>query len=89
MEKIVNEKIAEKIDVTYEDLSPAEAEKKGAIGLFEGKYGDVVRVYSIGDYSTEYCGGPHVANTSELGHFKIKKEESTSAGVRRIKAILE
>ena len=53
------------------------------------KYGDVVKVYKIGDFSTEFCGGPHVKNTSELGHFKIIKEEASSAGVRRIKAVLE
>ena len=57
--------------------------------LPDAKYGDVVKVYSIGNFSSELCGGPHVKNTSELGHFKIKKEEASSAGVRRIKAILE
>ena len=64
----------------------AEAEKLGAIGLFE--YTDPVRVYRIGEYSTEYCGGPHVENTAELGAFRIVKEESVAAGVRRIKAVL-
>ena len=59
------------------------------MALFNEKYGDVVSVYKIGDVSLEICGGPHVNNTSELGHFKIKKEESSSSGVRRIKAILE
>jgi len=66
---------------------------RGAIGLFESKYGDTVKVYRIGDendyFSMEICGGPHVENTKELGHFKIVKEQSSSRGVRRIKAILE
>ena len=66
-----------------------EAKKHHATGIFENKYGNVVKVYSIGDYSKEICGGPHVENTSELGTFKITKEESSSAGVRRIKAVLE
>ncbi|MDD2766304.1 MAG: alanine--tRNA ligase [Candidatus Moranbacteria bacterium] len=89
VENIVNEKIAEKLLVSYEDLPKEEAEKLGAIGLFEEKYGDKVRVYKIGAFSLEFCGGPHVANTGDLGHFKIMKEEACSAGVRRIKAILE
>ena len=66
-----------------------EAKSAGATGLFENKYGEKVKVYTIGDFSKEICGGPHVSHTGELGHFKIKKEESSSAGVRRIKAILE
>ncbi len=70
-------------------MSLGEAKKKGAIGLFEAKYGDKVKVYSIDDFSKEICGGPHVKNTDELGHFKITKEEASSAGIRRIKAILE
>ena len=65
-----------------------EALSKGAYGEFGAKYPEVVSVYSVGDYSKEICGGPHVSNTSELGHFKIKKEQSSSAGVRRIKAVL-
>lgn len=88
VEDIVNQKIAEKISVTYEDLPIEEARKLGAIGLFEEKYGEKVRVYRIGD-SVEFCGGPHIVNTGDLGHFKIVKEEASSAGVRRIKAILE
>lgn len=88
VEDIVNQKIAEKITVSYEDLPIEEARKLGAIGLFEEKYGEKVRVYRVGD-SVEFCGGPHIANTSDLGHFKIVKEEASSAGVRRIKAILE
>ena len=88
-EDIVNEKIKEAIPVIYEDIPKEEAEKKGAIGLFEEKYGDKVRVYKIGDFSLEYCGGPHVKNTKDLGRFKILKEEAVSAGIRRIKAVLE
>ena len=61
----------------------------GAIGVFDSKYGEKVKVYSIGEFSTEICGGPHAANTGELGHFRIVKEQSSSAGVRRIKAVLE
>ena len=70
-------------------MSLDEAKEYGAIGLFEEKYGDTVRVYRIGEYSLEYCGGPHVKNTSELGHFVIKKEEAVGTGIRRIKATLE
>ena len=66
----------------------AKAKEVGATGVFEHKYGDKVKVYSMGDYSKEICGGPHVDNTSELISFKIIKEESSSAGVRRIKAVL-
>ena len=90
---LVNEKIKEALPVTYEDLSYDEAKKRNPIGLFEDKYGDVVRLYQIGDvndvFSLELCGGPHVSNTSELGVFRIKKEEASSSGVRRIKAVLE
>ncbi len=93
VEDLVNEKITEALPVIYEDLSFDEAKARGAIGLFEDNYGDRVRVYQIGEndqkFSLELCGGPHVANTSDLGHFKIKKEQAVSAGVRRIKAILE
>ena len=87
--KIVNEKIKEGIPVTMEEIPYEEAKEKGAHGTFEDKYGSVVKVYSIGDFSKEICGGPHVSNTNELGTFKIIKEESSSAGVRRIKAVLE
>jgi alanyl-tRNA synthetase len=66
-----------------------QARKKGSIALFDGKYEEQVKVYSMGDFSMEVCGGPHAANTKELGHFKILKEESSSAGVRRIRAVLE
>jgi alanyl-tRNA synthetase len=85
----VNDKIEKKLDVTFMEMSVDEAKKAGAEGEFTAKYGDQVKVYSIGDISKEICGGPHVKNTGELGHFRIKKEESSSAGVRRIKAILE
>ena len=88
VEKIVNEQIQRKLDVVCEEMSLEEAKKSGAMGLFESKYGEKVKVYTIGDFSKEICGGPHVKNTSELGTFKIKKEEASSAGVRRIKAIL-
>ena len=70
-------------------MTVEEAKQQGAVGLFTNKYGDIVKVYSIGNYSKEICGGPHVKNTSELGIFKIKKEEAVGAGVRRIKATLE
>lgn len=89
VETIVNEQIAAGIPVTYEDIPKEEAERRGAIGLFEEKYGDTVRVYKIGDFSLEYCGGPHVANTKEIGKFKIVKEEAVAAGIRRIKAVVE
>lgn len=89
VEELVNKKIEESLGVTYEDLPLGEAEKLGAIGLFEEKYGDKVRVYKIGDFSLEFCGGPHVENTNALGKFKIVKEEAVSTGVRRIKAVLE
>ena len=89
VEDIVNEQIKRDLNVVSEEMPLEEAKKSGAIGLFENKYGDTVKVYRIGDFSKEICGGPHVKHTGELGHFKIKKEESSSAGIRRIKAILE
>ena len=89
VEDIVNEQIKRDLPVTCEEMTLEEAKKSGAMGLFENKYGDKVKVYTIGDFSKEICGGPHVSHTGELGHFKIKKEESSSAGVRRIKAILD
>ncbi|MEK7567481.1 MAG: alanine--tRNA ligase [Patescibacteria group bacterium] len=99
VEDLVNDKIKQSLPVTYEDLEIIEAQKRGAIGLFEEKYGDLsasrtdgqagkVRVYKIGNFSLEFCGGPHVGNTKELGIFKIEKEEAVSAGVRRIKATI-
>jgi len=89
VENLVNRTIEESLPVSYEDLPLEEAEKSGAIGLFEEKYGDKVRVYKVGDFSLELCGGPHVENTGVLGQFKIIKEEAVSTGIRRIKAILE
>ena len=89
VEDIVNEQIKRDLPVTCEEMSLEDAKKSGAMGLFENKYGDKVKVYTIGDFSKEICGGPHVTHTGELGHFKIKKEESSSAGVRRIKAVLK
>lgn len=88
VEAIVNEKIKEEIPVEKTEMSKEEALKSGALAEFGAKYGDVVSVYSIGDFSKELCGGPHVKNTSELGTFKILKEEASSQGVRRIKAKL-
>ena len=88
VERIVNEQIQRDLKVTCEEMSYDEAKKSGAIGLFENKYGDKVKVYTIGDFSKEICGGPHVEHTGVLGTFKIKKEEASSAGVRRIKAVL-
>ena len=88
-EDLVNLWISEGLDVTVEEMAKENAIKSGAECMFIEKYPDIVTVYSIGNVSKELCGGPHVKNTSELGHFKIKKEEASSAGVRRIKAILE
>jgi alanyl-tRNA synthetase len=88
VEKLVNEAIQKDLSVTCEELSLGEAKGKGAMGVFESKYGEKVKVYTVGDFSKEICGGPHVENTGTLGHFKIQKEESSSAGVRRIKAVL-
>jgi len=89
VEDLVNEQIKKNIPVVCEEMSLDEAKKKDAIGVFETKYGDKVKVYSIGNFSKEICSGPHVEKTSELGYFKIKKQESSSAGIRRIKAVLE
>ena len=89
VEDLVNEQIKRDLPVAYEEMTLEAAKKSGAMGLFESKYGEKVKVYTIGDFSKEICGGPHVTHTGELGHFKILKEESSSAGVRRIKAILE
>ena len=89
IEDLVNAKIQSSCEVIREEMSPEEAKKQGALGAFGHKYGEIVSVYSVGDFSKEICAGPHVKNTCELGKFKIKKEESSSSGVRRIKAILE
>ena len=88
VEDLVNEQIKRDLKVNYEEMSYEEAKKAGAIGLFTDKYGDRVKVYTIGDFSKEICGGPHVTHTGDMGTFKIKKEESSSSGVRRIKAVL-
>ena len=89
VEDLVNKWIKQALPVTVEEMKKEEAIASGAECMFIEKYPDIVTVYSIGDVSKELCGGPHVKNTSELGTFKIKKEEASSAGVRRIKAILE
>ena len=88
VEKLVNEWIEKGIEVTKKTTTVEEAKAEGAMALFGAKYGDEVTLYSIGDVSKEICCGPHVANTKELGSFKIKKEQSSSAGVRRIKAVI-
>ena len=98
VEDLVNQKIKEALSVTREDISYEEAKERGAIGLFTDKYGDKVSIYIIGNgknkgddnlFSIEMCGGPHVENIGALGTFKIVKEEAVSAGVRRVKAVLE
>ncbi len=97
VEDIVNQKIKEDLEVICEEMSLEEAKGKGAMGVFENKYGERVKVYTIGNssasseppFSREICGGPHVKKTSELGKFKIIKEESSAAGVRRIRAVLQ
>ncbi|MCR4278675.1 MAG: alanine--tRNA ligase [bacterium] len=92
VEKMVNDSIQKNLPVRVEEMSVQEAKEKGAIGLFEEKYGDKVKVYTIGDdvvdFSTEICGGPHVKQTGELGSFKIVKEEAVASGIRRIKAVV-
>jgi len=89
VERLVNNRIREGLKVVKEEMSVSEAKKKGAQGVFEHKYGDKISVYSIGDFSSEICSGPHVTNTSEIGKFKIVKEEASSSGVRRIRAVVE
>jgi len=93
VEDLVNEVIKKDLPVVCEEMSLDEAKKQGAAGGFESKYGERVKVYTVGNdkevFSQEICGGPHIERTGELGHFKISKEESSSAGVRRIKAMLE
>ena len=88
VEKTVNDEIAAGTPVVCEEMSVGEARDSGAVGVFGDRYGEVVKVYTIG-HSREICGGPHAANTAELGKFRIVKEQSSSAGVRRIKAVLE
>ena len=88
VERLVNEYIKGAAEVVCEEMTVPEAKEKGAIGLFESKYGERVKVYTMGEYSMEICGGPHAKNTGDLKSFKIQKEESSSAGVRRIKAVI-
>ncbi len=88
VEEIVNDSIKANVPITCEEMSVEEAKNSGAIGIFESKYGDKVKVYTMGQFSKEICGGPHANSTGELGTFKITKEESSSSGIRRIKAIL-
>jgi len=89
VEALVNEWIQKDFEVKCEELPYAEAKTRNVMGLFENKYGDLVKVFTIGDVSGEICGGPHASRTGELGKFKIAKEEASSSGVRRIKAVLE
>ncbi len=88
VQRLVNVAIEAKVPVICEEMTVPEAKEKGAIGLFESKYGEKVRTYKMGEYSFEICGGPHAENTGDLVSFKIQKEESSSAGVRRIKAVI-
>ena len=89
VEDYVNEAIKASVPVVMEEMTLEEAHDNGVEGAFENKYGDVVKVYTAREYSQEICGGPHVENTGDIvGVFKIKKEQSSSAGVRRIKATL-
>ncbi|NLB54447.1 MAG: alanine--tRNA ligase, partial [Lentisphaerae bacterium] len=89
IEKLVNEIIKQDLPITVEVMSVEDAKSAGATALFAAKYGEQIKVYSVGDFSKEACGGPHVRRTGELGRFKIQKEEASSAGVRRIRAVLE
>jgi len=89
VEKLVNEAIDAKLPVTKTEMTVREAKASGAIGIFDDKYESLVFVYEMSGASREICGGPHVENTGELGRFKIQKEESIAAGVRRIKAVLK
>ena len=89
VEDLVNDAIRRDLPVTCETMTLEEARNSGAIAFFDSKYGEMVKVYTIGDVSKEVCGGPHVTHTGDMGHFRILKEQSSSAGVRRIKAVLE
>jgi alanyl-tRNA synthetase len=89
VEALVNEQIKADHEITMIETTFEDAREQGAIGLFANKYGEKVKVYSIGDFSKEICGGPHVEKTSKLGSFKIKKEQASSAGIRRIKAVVK
>ena len=88
VERLVNVAIQAAVPVICEEMTVAEAKAQGAMGLFESKYGERVKVYTMGEFSKEICGGPHASNTGDLVSFKIQKEESSSAGVRRIKAVI-
>ncbi|MCD6395921.1 MAG: alanine--tRNA ligase, partial [Spirochaetaceae bacterium] len=89
VENLVNKQILDNLTVTMEILSLEQAKNEGALAFFGDKYEEQVKVYSIGNFSKEVCGGPHVTSTGSMGHFKIKKEQSSSSGVRRIRAVLE
>jgi len=89
IQDLVNKEIKRNLSVSHEEMPYGEAVKTGALSYFKERYPPIVKVYSVGDFSKEICTGPHVKNTKEMGHFKITKEESVSAGVRRIKATLE
>jgi alanyl-tRNA synthetase len=89
VEALVNTQIGRDLPVTWAEMSVAEARDAGAIGLFGERYGEQVKVYTIGDWSKEICGGPHVERTGALGHFRIVKEEAVGAGARRVRAVLE
>jgi len=89
VQDLVNEAIRADVPVVCEELPVDEAKARGALGAFDSRYGDTVKVYTAGEYSSEICGGPHAIRTGDLGRFRIKKEEASSAGVRRIKAVLE
>ena len=89
VEDLVNDVITKDVPVSFEEMDIDEARKRDAIGVFEERYGNRVKVYKMGDFSYEICGGPHVQHTGELGRFKILKEEASSAGIRRIKAVVE
>ena len=89
VQALVQDAIDRDLTVTCQTMTVAEAKEQGAIGLFESKYGEQVKVYTIGDFSKEICGGPHAEHTGTMGKFIIQKEQSSSAGVRRIKAVLQ
>ena len=89
VEDTVNDAIAKKLPVAFEVMTLEDARKAGAMALFAAKYDEQVKVYTIEGFSKEVCGGPHIKNTEELGRFRIVKEEACSAGIRRIRAVLE
>ena len=89
MEKVVNGEIAKDEAVTMNEMPFAQAKSEGALAFFKNKYPETVKVYSIGGFSKEVCGGPHVGHTAEIGEFKILKEEAVSAGIRRIRAVVK